>query len=120
MVAESATELLANNDIILNLNDPCQIEDTSWIKPGTIMRVTQLSTEAAKNVVDFAAERGLDYIHFDAGWYGPEASKTSDPRKPIGSGPGESRESSSGSSTWVHTAGPRGCIRPSADAPNTI
>lgn len=85
MVAESATELLANNDIILNLNDPCQIEDTSWIKPGTIMRVTQLSTEAAKNVVDFAAERGLDYIHFDAGWYGPEASKTSDPRKPIGS-----------------------------------
>lgn len=85
MVAESATELLANNDIILNLNDPCQIEDTSWIKPGKIMRVTQLSTEAAKNVVDFVAERGLDYIHFDAGWYGPEASKTSDPRKPIGS-----------------------------------
>lgn len=83
MVAGSAADLLANNDIILNLNDPCRIEDTSWIKPGKVMRVTRLSTEAAKEVIDFAAKRGLEYIHFDAGWYGPEALKTSDPRKPV-------------------------------------
>lgn len=85
MVAGSAVGLLANNDIILNLNDPCRIEDTSWIKPGKVMRVTRLSTEAAKEVIDFAAKRGLQYIHFDSGWYGPEVSKNSDPRKPIAS-----------------------------------
>ncbi|HIW65450.1 MAG TPA: glycoside hydrolase family 97 protein [Candidatus Alistipes intestinipullorum] len=83
MVADSPAELLQNNDIILNLNTPCRIAETSWIKPGKIMRVTRLTTEAAKEVVDFAAERGLEYIHFDAGWYGREASKESDPRKPI-------------------------------------
>lgn len=83
MVAQNECELLANNDILLNLNAPCAIEDTSWIKPGKVIRVVKLSTEGAKTVVDFAQERGLEYIHFDAGWYGHEASKSSDPRKCI-------------------------------------
>jgi alpha-glucosidase len=32
--------------------------------------------------VDFAAERGLQYIHLDAGWYGPEMKVNSDAAKP--------------------------------------
>ncbi len=32
MVSDKATDILASN-LILNLNEPCQIEDTSWIKP---------------------------------------------------------------------------------------
>lgn len=32
MVGESAKDILASR-IVLNLNDPCKIEDTSWIKP---------------------------------------------------------------------------------------
>jgi alpha-glucosidase len=85
MVADQAKDLLANNDIFLNLNKECKIGNTGWIKPGKVMRVTRLSTEAGKEMVDLALKRKLDYIHFDAGWYGPESVKDSDPRKPIGS-----------------------------------
>lgn len=81
MVAESPKDLINNNDLILNLNKPCQIEDTSWIKPGRIVRTVSLTTDGAKKVVDFVAKRGLNYIHFDSGWYGSEISKESDPRK---------------------------------------
>lgn len=70
MVAHSAGELLQNNDLILNLNPPCEIENVMWIKPGKIMRETSLSTEGGINLVDFAVAHHLDYIHFDAGWYG--------------------------------------------------
>jgi alpha-glucosidase len=83
MVARSPGELLENNDIYLNLNKECEIIDTGWIKPGKIMRVTRLNTAAAENMVDFAVKRKLDYIHFDAGWYGRETDMKSDPRKPI-------------------------------------
>lgn len=81
MIAESPKDLINNNDLILNLNKPCQIENTSWIKPGRIIRTVSLTTDGAKKVVDFAVKRGLNYIHFDSGWYGSEISKESDPRK---------------------------------------
>lgn len=38
MVGDKATDILAS-DIIYNLNDPCVIEDTSWIKPVKYMGV---------------------------------------------------------------------------------
>ncbi len=85
MVADTPKDLLENNDIYLNLNEECKIDDTGWIKPGKVMRVTRLNTQAGKEMVDLAVKRKLDYIHFDAGWYGPETSKDSDPRKPIDS-----------------------------------
>lgn len=81
MIAEAPKDLINNNDLILNLNKPCQIENTDWIKPGRIIRSVSLTTAGAKKVVDFAAKRGLNYIHFDSGWYGSEISKESDPRK---------------------------------------
>jgi len=78
MAANKATELIANNDIILNLNPENKIADTSWIKPGKVIRVAKLTQEDARKCVDFAAERGLQYIHIDAGWYGPEMKMSSD------------------------------------------
>lgn len=81
MVAEKAFQLLANNDLILNLNPPCAIKNTSWIKPGKVMREITLSTEGAMSLVDFAAARHLQYIHFDAGWYGFENAISSDATK---------------------------------------
>jgi alpha-glucosidase len=81
MVAEKAVDLINNNDIILNLNPPCEISDPEWIRPGRVFRCVTLTTDGAKKAVDFAVKRGLNYIHLDAGWYGPEASKASDPRK---------------------------------------
>ncbi len=81
MAAEKATDLIANNDIILNLNPENKIKDTSWIKPGKVIRVGKLTQEEAIKCVDFAVERGLQYIHLDAGWYGPEMSMASDATK---------------------------------------
>ncbi len=78
MVAERPGDLLVNNDIILNLNPPCAIEDTDWIKPGKVIREISLSTQGAVELVDFAVKRNLQYIHFDAGWYGYEYIVASD------------------------------------------
>ncbi len=77
MAAESPTTLINNNDIVLNLNPECEIEDTSWIKPGKVFR-TNLKMEEAMQGVDFASERGYQYIHLDARWYGPEMLVSSD------------------------------------------
>ena len=78
MAAESPGRLVENNFIIANLNDPCAIEDTSWIKPGTILREASLTTTGGKACVDFAVKHGLQYILFDAGWYGDEYDEKSD------------------------------------------
>jgi alpha-glucosidase len=78
MAAEKPTELIENNDLVLNLNPANRIEDTSWIKPGKAIRVTKLTQADAIKCVDFAAERGLQYIHLDSGWYGSEVLMSSD------------------------------------------
>ena len=80
MVAERAGDLLANNDLLLNLNPPCEIKNTSWIKPGKVMREISLSMKGSKELIDFAVTRNLQYIHFDAGWYGYEYVVGSDAR----------------------------------------
>ena len=78
MVAETPGALLENNDIILNLNPPCAIDNPWWIRPGKVMRDITLSTKNAKELVDFAVKRNLQYIHFDAGWYGNQYLKGAD------------------------------------------
>lgn len=78
MVADSAGKLLENNDLILNLNEPCAIADTSWIKPGKVMREVTLTTAGGKACIDFCVQRGISFILYDAGWYGPEGDPASD------------------------------------------
>lgn len=80
MAAGKPGELIEHNDILLNLNAPCAIDNPWWITPGKVMREVTLTTEGAKAVVDFAVKHNLQYLHFDAGWYGPENSKLSDAR----------------------------------------
>ena len=78
MVGDRPGQLIEQNYVILNLNDPCAIEDTSWIKPGTVIREVTLSNGGGKACVDFAVAQGLDYIHLDAGWYGHEYDNDQD------------------------------------------
>ncbi|WP_247237613.1 glycoside hydrolase family 97 protein [Telluribacter sp. SYSU D00476] len=78
MASDTPGELLEKNYLIQNLNPPNQIPDVSWIKPGKVMREVTLSTTGAKGLVDFAVEQNIDYIHFDAGWYGHEHEVASD------------------------------------------
>jgi len=80
MAAESPGRLLENNDLLLNLNDPCAIADTSWIKPGKVIREVTLTTTGGKACVDFAVKRNLQYVEFDAGWYGHEYDDAADAR----------------------------------------
>ena len=78
MVGERPVDLINNNDIVLNLNPACKLADTSWIKPGKVFRSGDLKQERVKAAIDFAAERGIQYVHMDAGWYGPEMKMSSD------------------------------------------
>jgi alpha-glucosidase len=81
MMADSPGKLLEHNYLVLNLNDSCAITDTFWIKPGKVIRDCSLTTAGGKACVDFTARHHMQYVEFDAGWYGPEADPRSDARE---------------------------------------
>ena len=81
MVAEKPGDLIEQNDIILNLNTASKVKDSSWIKPGKIMRVMTQTTADAKANIDFAQKHHLQYILFDWKWYGPAFTFSSDATK---------------------------------------
>lgn len=78
MVASHPGLLVQNNYFLLNLNEPNRICNTSWIKPGQVIREVTLTTEGGLACVDFAAENNIAYVEFDAGWYGDEYNPESD------------------------------------------
>lgn len=78
---------LVESDIVLNLSEPCAIEDTSWIKTGKttfpwwngfheekVDFKPGLNTATAKHYIDFCAEAGIPYHSLDGvgntAWYG--------------------------------------------------
>jgi alpha-glucosidase len=71
LIGDNPTELFNNKDMIYALNaveyDPTQWE---WLKPGKVFRSLVLSTEGAKNSIDFCQRMNIEYMMFDAGWYG--------------------------------------------------
>ncbi|KOG11761.1 glycoside hydrolase family 97 protein [Streptomyces viridochromogenes] len=81
VVGSTHAELVDNAELVLNLAPDSALDDTSWIKPGKVFRC-ELSTAAGMAGVDFAVARGVQYIEYDAGWYGPEFS-TVDATRPI-------------------------------------
>ncbi len=78
LIGNSPGKILENNAFILNLNEPNQIKNTDWIKPGKVIREVTLTTKGAKACIDFAVRHNLQYIEFDAGWYGLEYDNASD------------------------------------------
>ncbi len=78
MAADHPGKLVEHNYMLKNLSDPCAIADTKWIKPGKVIREVTLTTEGGKACVDFALDRNLQYIEYDAGWYGHEYDDKSD------------------------------------------
>jgi alpha-glucosidase len=83
MGAETPGQLLDHNDIIQNLNPKCAIKDTSWIKPGKIMRETTLTMDGAYRTIDFCAAHNIQYMLFDWKWYEPCTSHDGDATKVI-------------------------------------
>lgn len=80
MIGDTPGQLLERNYLVLNLNEPSRVKDTSWIKPGKVIREVTLSTVGGKAAIDFAVKMGLQYIEYDAGWYGYEYDAKSDAR----------------------------------------
>lgn len=86
--ARSATALCDNSDLLYKLNrSPDKNKDYSWIRPGKLIREMTLTTQGALSCIDFAQKMNLQYIMFDAGWYGKgyaaEHSPDSDPFKVV-------------------------------------
>ena len=83
IASDRDTDLLTNQLVYL-LADPCEIEDTSWIKPGISawewwhkamlegvdfpVGGKHLSLQLYKYYVDWAAKHGIPYMTLDAGW----------------------------------------------------
>ncbi|MCL3780116.1 alpha-glucosidase [Prolixibacteraceae bacterium JC049] len=78
MTGKDAGQLLERNYLIMNLNPPSAIKDQSWIKPGKVLREGTLTTQGAKACIDFVKAHNMQYVEFDAGWYGPEGNNNSD------------------------------------------
>ena len=72
MVSDDARDMLSSN-LILNLNEPCKIEDTSWIHPTNDWSKVKphgrhaANNEKVKRYIDFAAKNGLDEVLVE-GW----------------------------------------------------
>jgi alpha-glucosidase len=72
---------LIESNMVLNLNPPSAIADTSWIKPGKaswdwwsgpydegVNFRPGKNTETIKHYVDFSSQSGFEYFMLDAGW----------------------------------------------------
>ncbi|MFR9620351.1 MAG: glycoside hydrolase family 97 catalytic domain-containing protein [Rikenellaceae bacterium] len=81
LVGEQAGDLTTNNTS-LNLATECQLDDTSWIKPGLSLWDWRahshvapdgfkygIDTKSYFRFVDFAAKWDLDYFLIDDAWY---------------------------------------------------
>jgi alpha-glucosidase len=68
---------LVESEIVMNLNDPCEITDPSWIKPGMCAwdhwwsGEVKMDNETIKKYIDLASEMGWPYQLIDWQWYGP-------------------------------------------------
>jgi alpha-glucosidase len=82
LVGEKPGDLIEHNYLLMNLNDPSLVPDTSWIRAGkaawnwwsgTVAKgvnfKTGMNSATMKHYVDFAAEHRLEYLVIDAGWY---------------------------------------------------
>lgn len=72
-IAEKPEDLL-NSDIIVNLNPPSKIENTSWIKPGVsswnwLSSGSDMDMELLKGFIDLSGHMNWEYALIDDGWY---------------------------------------------------
>lgn len=69
--------------LVPSLAAPNRLGDVGWIRPGRAFRIRKPYTnERALMCIDFAARRRLDYVEFDAHWYG-DGTDPSDATVPI-------------------------------------
>jgi len=80
MIGDEPGRLVESN-IVLNLNPPSKIADTSWVRAGksawdwwsgqaapSVSFKTGMNTATMKHYIDFASASGFPYMLVDAGW----------------------------------------------------
>lgn len=83
MIAREPGRLI-ESDLVLNLAAPCQITDTSWIKPGMMAwdhwwsGDVQMDTATLKRYIQLASDMGWPYQLVDWQWYGEYNKPTAD------------------------------------------
>jgi alpha-glucosidase len=76
MVGEGPGKLI-ESEIVCNLSDPSEIENTSWIRPGISAwdhwwsGDVKMDTRTIKQYIKLAADMGWEYMIIDWHWYGP-------------------------------------------------
>lgn len=75
VVIGDSLDQMSSSDLILNLNPPSVIEDTSWIRPGKTAWSwwssggdSPVEYHTQKDYIDFAADNGWDFVCLDFGW----------------------------------------------------
>lgn len=87
MLAETPGKLI-ESEIIANLNDPCEIEDPLWIKPGISAwdhwwsGEVKMEQPVIYEYIDLASKMGWPYMLIDWQWYGAFNQKDADIKKP--------------------------------------
>lgn len=83
LIGEKPADVIGSASLIQTLATPSLFKDTSWIRPGRAIRsFRDNTTEAGIACVDFAVQRKLEYIEYDAHWYG-DGTDPSDATVPI-------------------------------------
>lgn len=83
MVAERPAALIDKASLVPTLATPNKLKSDDWIRPGRAFRIRKpYSNAGAMEGIAFAHERKLDYIEFDAHWYG-DGTDPSDATRPI-------------------------------------
>ena len=119
LLGKTPGRLIENNVLLLHLNEPTRITDTSWIKPGKaawhwwngtsakgVGFEPGMNTATMKHYLDFAADHGLEYFQIDAGWH-PGTDEEGDitrsrPEIDLPHLIGYARERGVGILLWVH------------------
>ena len=87
MIADNPGRFI-ESEAIHALNEPCAIEDPSWIRPGMSAwdhwwsGEVRMDMPTIKEYVDFASQMGWPYMLIDWQWYGPFARPDADITKP--------------------------------------
>ena len=82
-LAGSAARLVETAYFVENLNDPCALADTSWIRPGLSVSDhgnCELETDAIIAAAREAKKIGATSFQIDWGWYGTEHPWSDDDR----------------------------------------
>ena len=87
MLGETTGDLVVS-EIVQNLNDPCEIENPDWIKPGLSAwdhwwsGEVKMEQPVIYEYIDLASEMGWPYMLIDWQWYGQFDRPEADIMKP--------------------------------------